>query len=52
VAAVVTVNEGRLRKKNEADLAFSSLARPQPGRFEVLEDIGSICDAALLFPLL
>jgi hypothetical protein len=39
------VRDGLSRKKSEARTAFSSLAMQQPGRFEMLEDIGSISDA-------
>ncbi|CAN7499019.1 MULTISPECIES: hypothetical protein [unclassified Variovorax] len=43
------MGEGLLAKKYEAGIAFSSLLEEYPGRFQVLEDVGAICDAWVVF---
>lgn len=46
---VTAVGEWLLQGKYEAGIAFSTLAEAYPERFEVIEPIGSVCDAWVMY---
>lgn len=46
---VAEVGKGLLEGRYSAGIAFSSLADAHPDAFEVVEDIGSVCDAWIVF---
>jgi hypothetical protein len=46
---VSAVGEGLLRGEYEAGIVFASLAEERPGEYEVLEHIGAVCDAWMVF---
>jgi len=46
---VTAVGQGLLQGKYEAGIAFSTLAAAHPERFEVIEPIGSVCDAWVMY---
>jgi hypothetical protein len=46
---VMSVHEGLLAGRYDAGIAFDSLARAHVHQFEVVQDIGSICDAWIVY---
>lgn len=48
-ATVAEVGLGLLEGRYAAGIAFSSLADEHPGAFEVVEQIGTVCDAWVMF---
>ena len=46
---VTEVGKGLVEGRYDAGIAFSSLAAEHPGVFDVVEDIGAVCDAWVVF---